>query len=64
MSVYWTNFAKTGNPNHGWPVLPSWPAYTASVDASMEFATPPTVQTGLRASYCDFWDRLGYSHGM
>lgn len=64
MSTYWTNFAKSGNPNHPVPVQPAWPAYTASADASMELATPPTVQTGLRASYCDFWDRLGYSHGM
>lgn len=64
MAAYWTNFAKSGNPNHPRAVTPTWPAYHPLADASMEFVTPPKVQTGLRASYCDFWDRLGYSHGM
>lgn len=28
MSRYWTNFARTGNPNEGDPVAATWPAFT------------------------------------
>jgi para-nitrobenzyl esterase len=28
MSRYWTNFARTGNPNEGGPVVAPWPAFT------------------------------------
>lgn len=30
MTRYWTNFAKTGNPNGGGPVPAEWPAFTAA----------------------------------
>jgi para-nitrobenzyl esterase len=30
MTRYWTNFAKTGNPNTGSDVTVSWPAFTSS----------------------------------
>jgi para-nitrobenzyl esterase len=28
MSRYWSNFARTGNPNQGDPVVAAWPAFT------------------------------------
>jgi para-nitrobenzyl esterase len=35
MSAYWTNFAKTGNPNGA--ALPEWPAFAASSQQVMYF---------------------------
>jgi len=34
-NAYWTNFAKTGDPNGGG--LPGWPAYTAAKDEILDF---------------------------
>jgi para-nitrobenzyl esterase len=36
MSSYWTNFAKTGDPNG--PGLPPWPAYSPAHERSMRLA--------------------------
>ncbi|KAK0260420.1 hypothetical protein LTR35_018009 [Friedmanniomyces endolithicus] len=36
MSAYWTNFAKTGNPNNASAGLPSWPKYSLPSDAFLE----------------------------
>jgi para-nitrobenzyl esterase len=30
MTRYWTNFARTGNPNNGSDVAVNWPAFTAT----------------------------------
>jgi para-nitrobenzyl esterase len=35
MSATWIAFAKTGNPNN--PAIPTWPAYSAALRATMEF---------------------------
>jgi para-nitrobenzyl esterase len=39
MSRYWTNFAKTGDPNG--PGLPAWPAFDASEQQVMVFDAAP-----------------------
>jgi para-nitrobenzyl esterase len=39
---YWTNFAKTGNPNG--PGLPEWPKYDASRKPYMDFTNDGAVQ--------------------
>eukprot|EP01133_Synstelium_polycarpum_P003717 gene3717-4285_t len=61
---YWTNFAKTGNPNTGSAPSPSleWPAFDKSSDQSLIFQTPSFTTVGLRKSYCDFWDTRGYQN--
>lgn len=41
MNTYWTNFAKTGNPNGGG--LPAWPVYSAATGELIEFKADGTA---------------------
>jgi para-nitrobenzyl esterase len=52
MSSYWTNFAKTGDPNG--PGLPAWPAFTPTAQNAMHFdakssARPVPNMTQIKA---------------
>jgi para-nitrobenzyl esterase len=52
MQRYWTNFAKTGDPNG--PGLPKWPKFDAKSRGYVEFATSgATAKQGLRRPQCD-----------
>jgi carboxylesterase type B len=52
MQQYWTNFAKTGDPNGG--QLPVWPKFDTSTRAYIPFLdTGPVAKAGLRRPYCD-----------
>jgi len=54
MGTYWTNFAKSGNPNS--PVTPAltWPPHLQATLQDIQFRTPtPLVQGGLFESYCN-----------
>jgi para-nitrobenzyl esterase len=54
MQRYWTNFAKTGDPN-GTGVL-KWPKFDAKSRDYVEFATAgPAVKQALRRPYCDLF---------
>ena len=60
MSSYWTNFAKTGDPNG--PGLPVWPAFTAADERVMYFdgvseARPLPNAAQLKALDAYFADR-------
>jgi len=51
MQDYWTNFAKTGDPNSGW--LPAWPQYQADTKKYLEFTdNGPVVAADLRNAQC------------
>ncbi len=55
MLNYWTNFAKTGDPNGiGFPV---WPKSVTATDCYLEIkATPNGGNCGLRTAQSDLWD--------
>jgi para-nitrobenzyl esterase len=54
MQQYWTNFAKTGDPNGG--QLPMWPTFDVSSRAYIQFTDAgPVAKKGLRRPFCDLY---------
>jgi para-nitrobenzyl esterase len=54
MQEYWTNFAKTGNPNGS--NLPAWPKFDPEARAYLEFTNAgPVAKEGLRRAVCDLY---------
>ena len=52
MMSYWTNFAKTGDPNG--PGLPTWPKYTEG-DPVLHLDNPITSRPDENRARYDFW---------
>jgi para-nitrobenzyl esterase len=55
MMSYWTNFAKTGDPNG--PGLPIWPKY-ADGDMVLHLDNPITSRPDENRARYDFWTKL------
>jgi len=54
MQTYWTNFAKTGDPNGGG--LPAWPKFDSAKRSYLEFTgAGPVVREALRRQVCDLF---------
>jgi para-nitrobenzyl esterase len=54
MQAYWTNFAKTGDPNGG--SLPKWPKFDPAARAYLDLtAEGPMAKEGLRRAACDLF---------
>jgi para-nitrobenzyl esterase len=54
MQQYWTNFAKTGDPNGAG--LPVWPKFDPASRAYIQFTDAgPIAKEGLRRAYCDLF---------
>lgn len=61
MLAYWTNFAKTGNPNRSG--LPNWARYTSAADAFQNLTSvppgPAPINTIAATHHCAFWSGFG-----
>ena len=55
MMDYWTNFARTGNPNG--TGITVWPLYDYQKDPYLDIKSPVASAEGLRTQKSDYWDR-------
>ncbi|NXA15849.1 CEL lipase, partial [Sapayoa aenigma] len=62
MIAYWTNFARTGDPNKGNSDVPvSWPAYTSKATYYLEInnkMNKKSVKQDLRSRFVTFWNSV------
>ncbi|KAI8058315.1 Carboxylesterase [Syncephalis plumigaleata] len=65
---YWTNFAKTGDPNNSGASakkqdkLPRWPEFNGKDRLHLSIDDEVTVTTNQRENYCQFWDKAGIDY--
>jgi len=64
MTYYWTNFAKSGNPNLPVPQNPppdfiQWPAFDESTDQILTMNATFSTVRNYRKLYCDTFDSFG-----
>ena len=53
---YWTNFAKTGDPNGNG--LPQWPSYSADTHSALVFDAQSRSTNGVRQAKLDAFDQV------
>jgi len=56
MVKYWTQFAKTGDPNQ--PGLPAWPAFQKGNEAYLEIGQPLAAGKDLNKDKEDLFDSI------
>ena len=61
VATYWTNFAKSQNPNEPFNVSLSWPKMNSTTNEPYMFLQDPLqIEENYLKSDCDFWDQIGY----
>ncbi|UJR11664.1 hypothetical protein I4U23_015845 [Adineta vaga] len=58
MATYWTNFAKSQNPNDPSSVPLSWPTATSGNETYMFIQNPFQIGEYYLKSDCDLWDQI------
>jgi carboxylesterase type B len=61
MATYWTNFAKSQNPNTPVQVSLTWPQMTPSAQNYMTIGTSLSITANYLNSDCNMWDGIGYN---
>jgi len=60
IATYWTNFAKSQDPNEPLRVIVPWLKASTGNETYMYFQDPLKTQESYLKSDCDFWDTIGY----
>ena len=53
MQGYWTELARTGDPNGDGSSV--WPSYDDASDQRINFDIPISLVSGFRRTECEFW---------
>ena len=62
MATYWTNFAKSQDPNEPLRTPLSWPRLTTENEKYMYIQDPLQIGANYLKNDCDFWDEIGYKN--
>jgi para-nitrobenzyl esterase len=60
IATYWTNFAKSQDPNEPLRVPLAWPRVTTGNETYMYIQDPLQIGENYLKNDCDFWDEIGY----
>ncbi|CAF3372257.1 unnamed protein product, partial [Rotaria sp. Silwood2] len=60
LATYWTNYAKSKNPNHPVKVPLAWSKLASQSEKYLNFTDPVQITTNYLMNDCNFWDGIGY----
>ncbi|CAF1318651.1 unnamed protein product, partial [Rotaria magnacalcarata] len=60
LTTYWTNYAKSKDPNQPVQIPLVWPKVTNQSEQYLYFQDPLQIKENYLKDDCDFWDEIGY----